>query len=213
MKLICLGSTILPFLTFSLPAMAASVSFTGDLTGAPSFDSPVAGTPPNSTVGLGDIFPYVSEPFFVTNSGSYDFLSQTTGFTTPPETSVPNGPTNWYNVTILYSNSFDPANPLNNAVIAANYSLSNSPSISSGFNGINLISNTQYFFVTTVYDPDDGYGTFNNTISETFISSPNDIILGTLPPATVVPEPTTFPATLLLISGALVLRKRQRRQF
>jgi len=200
MKLIYLGSAIIPFLTFSLPAIAASVSFTGDLTGAPEFDSPNVGNPPTSTDG-NDTFPYVSQPFFVSNSGSYDFSSQTTG-------------SSWDNSTILYSNSFDPANPLTNAVIAAYFS-TNGSVITSGFDNINLTANTQYFFVTTAYSPSEGYGTFDNTISSDFSTTADDITLGLLPTTTPtdVPEPTTFPATLLFISGAAVLWKTRRRQF
>ncbi|MBD2386863.1 hypothetical protein [Cylindrospermum sp. FACHB-282] len=208
MKFMYLSTTIVSFFIFSLPSLAVSISFTGDLTGAPLFDSPNEGNPPTSTVNIGEIFPYISQPFFVSNSGTYNFLSQVTGLTTQP---LSPGATNWNNVTILYGNSFDPENPLTNAVIAND----NFPdTLSSGFNGINLIANTQYFLVTTVFNPDDGFGTFNNTIAETVSTGSNNINLGSLPPATDVPEPTTFPGTLLFTSGiAVALWQGQRRQF
>jgi hypothetical protein len=193
-------------LTIALPSVAATVSYSSDLTGQPFFDSPEEGNPPTTTVGLDNIFPYQSQPFFVDITGSYSFLSTPTGYTTPPLTQP--APPNWNNFTILYQNNFNPATPLINAIIANN----NFPTAgTSGFNNINLTASTQYFFVTSVFNPDDGYGTFTNSIT-----GPGTATLGTAPPP-VTAVPFEFnPALGLIILGGwgaiAQLKERSKKQ-
>ena len=174
----------------NLPALAIA-SYSGDLTGQPVFDTPNEGNPPTSTVGAA-IFPYQSQPFFVDITGSYDFLSTSTGYTTAP--TPPPAPV-WNNYTVLYQGSFNPSTPLANAIIA-NDDLPSSGL--SGFNGVPLTANAQYFFVTTVFNPDDGYGTFTNTIARSG-GAPANISLGTV---TAVPFEFSPTLGLLILSGA-----------
>ncbi|WP_413174274.1 hypothetical protein [Anabaena azotica] len=187
-------------LSATLPSMALTVSFTGNLTGQPVFDSPdIIGTGvPTTTVGFGDIFPYSSQPFYVNTSGNYNFLSTSVSYTTNPN----NNPAPlWNNVTILYQGSFNPATPLNNAIIANN----DFPTQGlSGFNNVNLTANTQYYFVTTVFNPDDGYGTFSNSITGV---AP---VLGTVP---TIPFEFSPSLGLLIfgVSGAFIRLRKQKK--
>jgi hypothetical protein len=187
-------------LTTALPAMASTFTYSGGLSPTPTFDSPDLGTPPTQPVGIGSIFPYSSQAFSVDAGGIYSFTSTPISFTTNP---INPGPTNWNPVAVLYQTAFNPANPLTNALIAqAPATLGNGTPVSFNFN---LLANTPYFWVTTVFNPDDGYGTFTNIVT----GSGN--ITTTLLDDTVIPTPALLPAMLGFGMKFATDRRKQKR--
>lgn len=144
---------------FSFPCMAATLNYSGDTTGEPTWTRPSenGNLPP---IDLFDIANYQSQPFYVDVNGSYNFFSLAVS------------PANWDNYLFLYQNSFDPLNPLSNVIIGNDdFPITGR----SGFNGVSLTTNTQYYLVTTGYDATQ-FGTYDNSISGLGI-----VTAGTLP--------------------------------
>jgi hypothetical protein len=135
---------------------------TNATTGQPNFNRPNANgnNPPTTLSGLTTAVPYSTVSFTPTVSGPYRFVSTTT---TP----------GFNNFTILYQNSFNPASPLTNALIA-NEDLGSSTT--SGFE-VNLTFGTPYIFVTTGSVFDD-YGVYSANIQQIFVSLANDSTTG-----------------------------------
>jgi len=127
-------------------------TFTGDTTGAPTFNRPLA-----SFLGLsvlGQNVRYDALGFTVDVSGSYNFLSLAAG--------------SWDNFLFLYSPSFDPTAPLLNGVIGND----DFPSIGrAGFNGVALTAGTPYVLVTTGFEAPN-FGAFTNTITGLGVATP-----------------------------------------
>lgn len=132
-------------LALTAGAAQADNTFTwsGDLTGAPTWDRPFAGLSGISAIGSG--VGYQTLEFTVTASGSYDFLSTSSG---------------WDNFTFLYSPSFNPTQQLVNGLIG-NDDLGGLTT--SGFS-FGLTAGTTYIFVTTAFAPAD-FGAYTNTIT------------------------------------------------
>jgi hypothetical protein len=86
------------------PALAGDYSYSGDTTGGPTWNRPVAGSPPTPPVsGVGTATPYEVFSFTVSADGSYDFLSVADG--------------GWDNYLFLYTGSFDPNDQFANVLI------------------------------------------------------------------------------------------------
>ncbi len=163
------------------PLLSAQV-FTGTTVGGPTFNRPVAGTPPTSLSGVGTAVPYNFLSFTVSNSGSYNFLSEAIA------------PANWDNYLFLYQNSFNPGAPLSNALIGNDY-----PTIGrSGFD-FTLTSGTTYVLVTTGFGNDDK-GVYSNTISGQGVATPTS----------TVPEPSTNALMAAGLIGVAVITKQRR---
>ena len=158
----------------SFPCMAATLNYSGDTTGEPTQTRPSenGNLPP---IDLFDIANYQSQPFYVDVNGSYNFFSLAVS------------PANWDNYLFLYQNSFDPFNPLSNVIIGNDdFPIPGR----SGFNGVGLTADIQYFLVTTGFG-DMFFGTYDNSISGLGI-----VTAGTLP------VPFEFSPTLgLMIFG------------
>jgi hypothetical protein len=123
---------------------ANTFTWSGDLTGAATWDRPFASFSGVSLIGTG--VGYQTLWFEVSVTGSYDFLSTAAG---------------WDNFAFLYSPSFDPTQPLVNGVIGND----DFPSIGlAGFDSVALTAGTSYFFVTTAFAPAD-FGAYTNTIT------------------------------------------------
>lgn len=147
-----LVATAAALAALGLSSVAQAQTFTGDTTGAPTFNRPLA-----SFLGLsalGQNVRYDALEFTVNVSGSYDFLSLAAG--------------NWDNFLFLYSPSFSPAAPLLNGVIANDDLISIGRA---GFNGVALAAGTPYVLVTTGFEATD-FGAFTNTISGPGIATP-----------------------------------------
>ena len=130
----------------------AQTTYTGTTVGKPTWQRPIANghdTPvalsPNATKTRYNAF-----SFTVTDTDYYDLLS------------VSNSPASWDNYTFLYQGSFDASRPLNNILLGND----DFGAIGrSGFNGISLLSGTNYYFVTTgISNPIDG--SFTDTIKK-----------------------------------------------
>jgi len=167
---------------------AHAIDYTGTTVGAPTWNRPVAATPPTSLSGSGTATPFSVQPFTVGTSGNYSFLS------------VANAPLNWDNYTFLYRTGFSSATPLVNAIVGND----DFPNLGrSGFDNISLTAGTQYFLVTT------GFG---NTDAGTFTNSINGVGAVNLGTGTVVPEAGAGLLTLagFLPVGALVVLRRKK---
>ncbi len=139
---------VIAFATLS-PLFAGSFSYTVVTTGQPTFNRPIASPfgPPTSLSPFGTAVAYSARTFTVDQAGTYTFNSLSTS------------PVNWDNYTVLYKTSFNPSNPLLNAV-NGNDDL--------GFIGQSGFSSTltigTYILVTTGYSNTDA-GTANNSIT------------------------------------------------
>ncbi|MBV9385926.1 MAG: PEP-CTERM sorting domain-containing protein [Chroococcidiopsidaceae cyanobacterium CP_BM_ER_R8_30] len=190
-----IASAAIVSLTVALPSKAATVSYSADTTGQPTFNRPhtpgFEGTTANPTTALssnGTNVPYYSQPFFVDTTGAYDIA----------------GTQNFDGVQFLYQNSFDPTNSLTN-LVSANDSFPDFGT--SSFYGVPLTAGSQYLLVTSGFD-NSSFGTFTNTISGP-VSAPSSgkITLGT------VPEPSSVMGTVALgiLGGGLMLNRKRKR--
>lgn len=176
--------------SFTLPSKAFAASYSGNTTNAPTFNRPQtegfeSGTnPPTSLSTNGTATPYYSQPFFVDTTGSYDVV----------------GSQAFLGIQFLYQNSFNPTTPLVN-VLSGNDPFPDEGN--SGFSGLSLTSNNQYFLVTTGFDNSaQSFGAFTNTITG------GNITLGSVP--TKVPEPSSILSTAIFaIFGSSLILKRQ----
>ncbi|MCB1998209.1 MAG: PEP-CTERM sorting domain-containing protein [Burkholderiaceae bacterium] len=126
-------------------AQAADFVYGGDTTGGPTYQRALATF--SSLSGLGTAVAYDTLEFTVTDSGSYDFVSEAAG--------------GWDNYLFLYSPSFDPGAALSNGVIG-NDDLGGIGT--SGFSGVSLTTGVSYVLVTTGFGNGD-FGSYTNTIS------------------------------------------------
>ncbi len=136
---------------FSFPCMAATLAYSGDTTNTSTWTSPIenGNLPPTVLSGVSVDVNYQSQPFYVDTGGSYNFLS------------VAVSPAGWDNYLFLYQTSFDPLDPLTNVLIGNDDFLVPGRS---GFNGVSLTANTQYFVITSGFD-DASFGTYNGSIT------------------------------------------------
>jgi hypothetical protein len=137
-----------------------------------------------STVGTNT--PYHVQPFWVGTSGPYNFFSNA---------GSPNG---WDQYLWLYGSSWNPANPAIGA-IRGNDDFNNLIG-QSGFSGVSLTANTQYYLITTGYENSD-FGSFTNSITWASESEGGPINLG------MIPSPG---AAALFGLGGLMATKRRR---
>lgn len=176
--------------SFTLPSKAFAASYSGNTTNVPTFNRPQtegfeSGTnPPTSLSTNGTATPYYSQPFFVDTTGSYNVV----------------GSQAFLGIQFLYQNSFNPTTPLVN-VLSGNDPFPDEGN--SGFSGLSLTSNNQYFLVTTGFDNSaQSFGAFTNTITG------GNITLGSVP--TKVPEPSSILSTAIFaIFGSSLILKRQ----
>lgn len=183
------------FAIFSVTGTASAqvLTYSATTAGAPTWNRPVAETPPAppttlSTVGTAT--PFHAQPFYVTVAGDYTFQSTATS------------PVNWDNYTFLYSPAFNPATPLADVLIG------NDDNITIGLSGFTftLAANTQYFFINTGFGNSDE-GDFTVDVSD-IPGGSDGIFLGTI----AVPEPTTIAFVASIGLGLVGYRYRSKFQ-
>jgi PEP-CTERM motif len=172
----------------ALATPAAAVTVVGTTSGGPTFNRPVAGTPPTGLSGVGTAVSYQVTPFTVATSGSYTFLMTAL---TPFDTYLG-----------LYSTAFNPASPLTNAItynddlVAGNFT-------TSGFT-TSLTAGVSYFALAT------GFGNADAGRYSLDINGPGAVTVGGGGQG-AVPEPTTWAMIIAgfgIVGGALRRRRR-----
>ncbi len=163
-------------------AQAATFTYTGTTVGGPVFNRPADNfsSPPTAVSGAaGEAVPYSSFGFTVSAPDSYVFQSTA----------------NFDNFTVLYQNSFNPADSVFNAIIAND----DNPTV--GLSGFTTALNpgTNYFLVTTGYD-NPNVGTFSNRIDGA--GTVSRIV------ATSVPEPATILGSLAAFGYGVYSRRK-----
>lgn len=163
------------------PAQAATFTYSGTTTGAPTWNRPVAngGNPPTNLSGIGTATPYDVFSFSVDTSSSYVFNS-----TSPYD-----------NYGFLYQGSFNPATPLANVIIGDDDGAGNGDYRFT----TNLTTGTNYFLVSTGFS-NTQFGAFTTTIDGVGNVNPTS--------TTSVPEPFTIVGTLVGGTAALRMRKK-----
>lgn len=178
-SILALGSGIVGIDT----AQAATFTYSGDTTGQPTWNRPIAGNPPTSLSGVGTAVRYDVFQFNIDTSGSYSFNSSSP----------------YDNYGFLYQGSFNAATPLANVIVGDDDSAGGSDYAFT----TNLSTGTNYFLVSTGFDNTTDFGTFSTTING--LGNVNN-------PATSVPEPFTVIGTLIGGTAALRMRKKLARQ-
>jgi hypothetical protein len=135
---------------FAGSAMAQLSVFTGDTTGAPTFNRPIANLAGLSSVGTDN--PFVVVPFAVSQNSTYTF----TLLAAPSDPQNPASAPSWDTFLFIYS-SFSPASPLANAIVANDDT--NGLGSNSRIAAVALQANTVYYAVVTGYAPVD-FGQF-----------------------------------------------------
>jgi hypothetical protein len=176
------GSILGLSLTGIEPARSASFSYSGDTTGAPTWNRPNdnGSLPPTSLSSFATATPYDVFKFTVDTSGSYTFVNTVANFDS---------------FGLLYQNAFNPLTPLTNAIISNDDGGGNAQYLFT----TTLSTNTNYFLVTTGYE-NFRYGRFT-----TNIDSIGNVLTGS---STAVPEPLTIIGTLIGGTAALRMRKK-----
>jgi hypothetical protein len=172
LRILC---AVLPTGLASLLSYAGTATFTGNTAGLSLWQRPIGnGTnPPSILSSMANAVPFLSCPFKVSAGGTYDFLGTSTT------------PSNWDNYSFVYSNSIDATQPLMDVLIGND---DFSTVGKTGFNGVPLIAERQYFYVMTGFQNGD-FGAFTATIT-----GPGDITV------ICIPEPS---AATLALAGSL----------
>jgi hypothetical protein len=167
-------------------AQAVTFTYSGTTVGGPVFNRPVDNFSSPPTAVVGEAVPYSSFGFTVSAPDSYIFRSVA----------------KFDNFTVLYQNSFNPADSVFNAIIA-NDDILGLPLYTSGFTTA-LNPGTNYFLVTTAYEnsPISTAGTFSNRIDGA--GTVSSIV------ATSVPEPATILGSIAAFGYGVYSRRKNK---
>jgi hypothetical protein len=128
-SLAILSTTSLAIVAAPDGAKAGTFSYSGNLTGQPTFNRPVEGTPPTPPLSsVGTAVPYQTQTFTVdTTSSGYEIIGRWRPSTGAPTGANPSAD----GYIFLYQNSFNPASPLTNVLSADDDYSNNSRNCSS----------------------------------------------------------------------------------
>jgi PEP-CTERM motif len=169
--------------TVASPAFAGTTIFTGDTTGGPTYNRPIAGIPPTVLSGVGTAVRYVVTPFTVTQSGAYNFFNAT----------------NYDSYLGIHAGSFNPANGLLNAIA---YNDDSNGTLDGGFSNLALLAGVSYFAISSGFDNTD-FGAFRLTVD-----GPGNIVGGGGNAG--VPEPATWAMLIFGFAGVGAALRRRR---
>jgi PEP-CTERM motif len=169
--------------TLVSPALAGTTIFTGDTTGAPTYNRPIAGTPPTTLSGIGSAVRYVVTPFTVSVSGNYNFFNAT----------------GYDSYLGIHRNAFSPANGLLNAIA---YNDDFNGTLDGGFANLALLAGVSYFAISTGFDSPD-FGAFSLTVN-----GPGNIVR--IGGGGGVPEPATWAMLIFGFAGIGAALRRRR---
>jgi PEP-CTERM motif len=167
------------------PANAGTTVFTGNTTGAPTYNRPLAGTPPTVLSAVGTAVRYVVTPFTVSVSGNYNFFNATA----------------YDSYLGIHRNAFTPANGLLNAIA---YNDDFNGTLDGGFSNLALLAGVSYFAISTGFDSPD-FGAFSLTVS-----GPGNIVGGGVGGGGGVPEPATWAMLIFGFAGIGAALRRRR---
>ena len=170
----------------SSAASAAAVVVNGTTAGGPTWNRPLAGSPPAALSGVGTAVRYQTTQLSVSTSGAYVFQSTATN------------PVNWDNFSFLYATSFNPAAQLTNVIVG------NDDNTTIGLSGFttNLTAGLNYVFVETGFANTD-FGAYSLNIS-----GPGTITIA----GAAVPETATWAMLITgfgVVGGSMRVRRRK----
>lgn len=205
------GMTLLGAVAIAPSADALTFSYSGDLTGQPTFNRPRQGDPP-TLLSLSDNALYQAQAFTVdTTASGYTLI----GRWRPASGGPAGGNANADGFLFLYQGSFDPQNPLAN-LLSGNDDFSDSGICSgsacsrlpnNGLNTLTLTAGVTYIAVASSFD--NAGDPAVPTLYTVDINTPGNATV-TFPAAATVPEPSTILGLLavgLLGAGSTLKRK------
>ncbi|MEA5534913.1 PEP-CTERM sorting domain-containing protein [Crocosphaera sp. XPORK-15E] len=209
------GVTSLVALLAPSAAMALTFSYSGDLTGQPTFNRPDAGDPPTGLAQFSTAVPFQTQAFTVDTTGSgYEIIGRWQPSSGAPADANPTAD----GYLFLYQDSFDPLNPLSNILSGDDDFLSGgigcSPSFScsrlpsNNGNSLTLTAGVNYIVVATQFSNPPATG-FVSTYTIDINTPGNAQVI--FPTAASVPEPTAI-VGLFLVGGMGLLSKRQKQK-
>lgn len=163
----------------AVPALADVVVVNGDTTAGATYNRPLSGAPPTGLSAVGTAVRYETTAFTVSEAGTYD-LNSVAGYD---------------NFLGLHSGSFDPSDPLANALIYND----DRPDIGIAGFTFDLLAGVSYFAVASGFSNDD-FGAYALTIS-----GPGVISVGG-----AIPEPATWALMIggFALTGAAMRRRK-----
>ena len=211
-SLAILSTTSLAIVAAPDGAKAGTFSYSGNLTGQPTFNRPNGGTPPTGLSNSGTDVPYQTQTFTVdTTRSGYEIIGRWMPSTGAPTGANPNAD----GFIFLYQNSFNPASPLTNVLSGDDDYSNNSLNCSNSSGCSRLPSTNATLTLTAGVTYIVVASQFNNPPTDNNVSQYTVDILTPgnaqviFPSSASVPEPSSILGLLGLGLGFLASRSFQ----